>query len=84
MSLPHTSAEGISDTCLSSRNWSRTSYCGGAWVGESATYFSRPTPTTMRFANSSMPALCAVIPTAVNLYSPLQHLMPGNKPQGGE
>jgi hypothetical protein len=30
----------------------------GVRVGESATYFSRPTPTTMPFANGAMPALC--------------------------
>jgi hypothetical protein len=52
---PHTSAEGISDTCLSSRNWSRTSYCGGPWVGESATYFSPPTPAASLFANGDGP-----------------------------
>jgi hypothetical protein len=42
---------------------------GGVQVGGSATYFSRPTPTTPCFASGSMPALHTIILATANLYS---------------
>jgi hypothetical protein len=53
---------------------------GSVQARGSATYFSRPTPT-LAFANGPMPALTVYlrILAEVNLYSLLQHLMPGNK-----
>ena len=44
-------------------------------VGESATYFSRPTPTTSPFANGSMLAPCPVVLATANLYSLLQYIV---------
>jgi hypothetical protein len=42
---------------------------GGVRAGEAATYFSRPTPTTLLFANGSMPAPCLRILTTADIRS---------------
>ena len=43
----------LSDVCLYSPNWKRI-FRGGVRIGESATYFSRPTPPIRALANDSM------------------------------
>ena len=51
---------------------------GGVQVRESATYFSRPTPT-LPFANDSMPALSPVMLVAAKLHLLLHYLVPGDR-----
>jgi hypothetical protein len=47
---------------------------GGVRIGESATHFSRPTPTSP-FANSFVSAPCPGILAAANLYSLFRYLV---------
>jgi hypothetical protein len=52
---------------------------GGVRAGEAVTYFSRPTPTTLLFANGSMPAPCLRILTTADIRSLLHHLVLGDR-----
>ena len=51
------------------------------WAKENRPHTFRD-PPPLAFAIGSMPAQCAVILAAANLYLPLQYLAPGNKGRG--
>jgi hypothetical protein len=54
--------------------------CASRRIGR---YLSRPTPT-LAFANGSMPAPCRLTLAAANLYSLLQHFVPGKGGRAGK